>query len=60
MRGVKHWNMFPREGMKDMDCPERGGCPFSGNIPGQVGLGSEQPDPFEAVPAHGRAEGCRR
>jgi len=32
-----------------------GPCPIPGNIPGQVGRGSEQPDPGEAVPAH-----CRR
>jgi len=34
---------------------ERGGrCPIPGNIPGQVGQGSEQPDPLEGVPAHCR------
>jgi len=29
-----------------------GGCPIPGNIQGQVGQGSEQPDPVEDVPAH--------
>ena len=34
---------------------QRGGrCPIPGNIPGQVGLGSEYPDPGEDVPAHCR------
>jgi len=33
----------------------RGGrCPIPGNIPGQVGQGSEQPDLVEDVPAHCR------
>jgi len=37
---------------------QRGGrCPTPGNIPGQVGRGSEQPDPAEDVPAHGRGVG---
>jgi len=31
-----------------------GRCPIPGNIPGQVGRGSEQPGLVEAVPAHGR------
>jgi len=30
-------------------------CPIPGNIPGQVGRGSEHPDLGEGVPAH-----CRR
>jgi len=30
-------------------------CSLPGNIQGQVGRGSEQPDPVEGVPAH-----CRR
>jgi len=34
---------------------QRGGqCPIPGNIPGQAGWGSEQPDPVEDVPAHCR------
>ena len=34
---------------------QRGGrCPIPGNIPGQVGRGSEQPDLVEDVPARGR------
>ncbi|KAK4826629.1 hypothetical protein QYF61_010557 [Mycteria americana] len=34
---------------------QRGGrCPNPGHIQGQVGRGSEQPDPVEGVPAHGR------
>jgi len=37
---------------------QRGGrCPIPGNIPGQVGRGSEQPDPGEDVPAHCRGVG---
>ena len=37
---------------------QRGGqCPIPGNIQGQIGLGSEQPDPAEDVPAHFRAVG---
>ena len=34
-----------------------GQCPIRGNIAGQVGRGSEQPDPVEGVPAHGRGGG---
>jgi len=38
--------------------PQRGGrCPIPGNIPGQVGRGSEQHDPVEDVPAHCRGVG---
>ena len=34
---------------------QRGGrCPMPGNVQGQVGWGSDQPDPGEDVPAHGR------
>ena len=37
---------------------QRGGrFPISGNIPGQVGWGSEQPDPVEDVPVHCRGVG---
>jgi len=32
-------------------------CPISGNIQGQVGRGSEQPDPAEDGPAHCRGVG---
>ena len=36
----------------------RGGrCPIPGNTQGQAGQGSEQPDPVEDVPAHGRRIG---
>jgi len=45
MRVVKQWNCLPRTG---------GRCPIPGNIQGQVGWGSEQPDPAEDVPAHCR------
>ena len=34
-------------------------CPIPGNIQGQVGLGSEQPDPVEDVPARCRGVGTR-
>ena len=46
VRVVKHWKRSPRDG-----------CPIPGNIPGQVGRGSEQPDLVEDVPAHGRGVG---
>jgi len=37
---------------------QRGGsCPIPGNIPGQVGQGSEQPDLVEDVPAHCKGVG---
>jgi len=37
---------------------QRGGrCPIPGNMPSQVGWGSEQPDPVEDVPACGREVG---
>lgn len=37
---------------------QRGGrCPFPGNIPGQVGLGSDQPGLVEGDPAHCRKFG---
>ena len=32
-------------------------CPIHRNIPSQDGRGSEQPDPVEDVPAHGRVGG---
>lgn len=34
-----------------------GGCPIRGTLQGQVGRGSEQPDPVEGVPAHCRVVG---
>jgi len=34
-----------------------GRCPIPGNIQGQVGRGSEQPDPVEDVPGHVRGVG---
>ena len=45
LRVVKHWHRLPREGVD---------APIPGNIPGQVGWGSEQPDLVEDVPAHCR------
>ena len=33
------------------------GCPIPRNIQGQVGWSSEQPDPVEDVPAHGKGVG---
>jgi len=37
---------------------QRGGrCPILGNVQGQVGRGSEQPDLVEDVPAHCRGVG---
>ncbi|KAK4822678.1 hypothetical protein QYF61_019547 [Mycteria americana] len=46
-RVVKHWHRLPRGGR----------CPIPGNIQGQVGRGSEQPDLVEDVPAHCRGVG---
>jgi len=34
-----------------------GRCTISGNVPGQVGQGSEHPDPAEDVPARCRGVG---
>ena len=45
LRVVKHWTTLSRE------------VSIPGNIPGQVGQGSEQPDLVEDVPAHGRGVG---
>ena len=42
---VKHWHRLPRE-VVDWGVP--------GNVQGQVGQGSEQPDLVEDVPAHCR------
>ena len=48
--------MFHSEGGEMLaQVAQRGGwCPIPGNIPGQVGQGSEQPEPAEDVPAYGR------
>jgi len=32
-------------------------CPIPGTVQGQVGRGSDQPDPMEDVPAHGMGVG---
>jgi len=48
MRVVRHWHRLPRE---------VGECLIPGNIPGQVGRGSEQSDLVEDVPAHCRGFG---
>lgn len=45
MRVVEHWHKLPRE----VDTP--------GTIQGQVGLGCEQSDPVEYVPAYCREGG---
>ena len=46
--------MFYNEGGETLaQVAQRGGrCPIPGNIQGQVGRGSEQPDLVEDVPAH--------
>jgi len=51
--------IFYREGGEALaQVAQRGGrCPIPGNIPGQVGRGSEQPDLVEGVPAHCRGVG---
>ena len=51
--------MFYDEGGETLaQVAQRGGrCPIPGNIQGQVGRGSEQPDRVEDVPAHGRGAG---
>ena len=51
--------MFYDEGGETLEevSQRGGGCPIPGNIPGQVGQGSEQPDLVEDVPAHGRGVG---
>jgi len=48
--------LFYHEGGETLaQVAQRGGrCPIPGNIQGQVGQGSEQPDPAEDVPAHCR------
>jgi len=51
--------MFDKEGGETLAqvAQRGGGCPIRGNVQGQVGWGSEQPDPAEDVPAHGRGLG---
>jgi len=49
MRVMKHWNKLLRGGR----------CPIPGDIQGEVGWGSEQPDVVEDVPAHCRGGGLR-
>ena len=50
---------FCYEGGETLECiAQRGGrCPMPGNIQGQVGWGSEQPDLVEDVPIHCRWDG---
>jgi len=44
--------------MRVAQVAQRGGrCPIPGNIQGQIGCSSEQPDLVEDVPAHCRAGG---
>lgn len=45
---------FYKEGGKTLEQVSQRDDPNSGNIPGQVGWGSEQPNPIEDVFAHGR------
>jgi len=51
---LNHWNGLPRE----VEWRMSGGL-IPGNNQGQVGWGSEQPDPAEDVPAHCRGLGLR-
>jgi len=45
---VRHWNRFVQRG---------DGCPIPGNIQGQAGWGSKQPDLAVGVPVHCRGDG---
>jgi len=47
MRVVRHWDRLPKGGR----------CSVPGNVQGQGGWGSEQPDQVEDVPAHCRGVG---
>jgi len=51
--------IFYNEGGETLDQVVQGAgwCPIPGNIPGQVGWGSEQPGLVEDVPAHDRGGG---
>ena len=51
--------MFYDEGGETLErVAQRGGrCPIPGNLQGQAGWGSEQPDLVEDVPAHCRGVG---
>jgi len=51
--------LVPHEGGETLaQVAQRGGrCPIPGNIPGQVGRGSEHPELGGDVPAHGRGLG---
>ena len=53
--------MMHHEGSETLEqVTQRGGrCPIPGNIQGQVGQGSEQPDLVEDVPAHCRGDWTR-
>jgi len=56
---LKEVAIFYDEGGETLErVAQRGGrCPNPANIQGQVGQGSEQPDPVEDVPAHCRGAG---
>ena len=51
--------MFCNEGGETLErVSQRGGrCPIPGNLQGQGGWASEQPDLFGEVPVHGRGVG---
>ncbi|XP_054077977.1 kynurenine formamidase isoform X1 [Rissa tridactyla] len=54
-QGCKEEILYAEGGEPLVQVAQRvGRCPIPGNIPGQVGRGSEQPDPVEVVPAYGR------
>jgi len=56
--GYKEEILYTEGGEAQAQVAQRGDrCPIPGNIPGQVGRGSEQPDPVEDVPAHCRGVG---
>ena len=51
--------MFYDEGGETVEQVAQGscGCPIPGNIQGEVGRGSEQPDQVQDVPVRGRGVG---
>ena len=57
MTGYKEEIFYSEGGETLAQVAQRGSDPIPGNIQGQVGQGSEQPDLVEDVPAHCRGAG---